>query len=58
MNWLKSIEINNYRTFDNETVNFTPPNGNYGSGLNALIGPNSSGKSTVLSCLQYIFNEI
>jgi len=50
---LKFIEIFGYRGFkENARLDFAAPNGNSGSGLTILTGPNNSGKSSVLECLR------
>lgn len=55
MNWLKSIEINGYRGFSEpETVNFAIPNGERGSGITIIVGPNNAGKSTIIESLKII----
>lgn len=35
-----------------QTLAFAKPNGKNGSGLTVLVGPNNSGKSTILECLR------
>jgi len=46
---LKSLRIENFRAFADETIEF----GNY----NCLVGPNGAGKSTVLNALNVFFRE-
>ena len=46
---VKSITIEGFRGFsEKRTISFAKPNGNSGSGLTVLVGPNNSGKSTVV----------
>lgn len=55
MIWLKSLQICGYRGFAKpETINFAIPNGNRGSGLTIIVGPNNSGKSTIMESLHII----
>jgi putative ATP-dependent endonuclease of OLD family len=46
---IKSIHIENFRSFQDETIEF----GDY----NCLVGPNGAGKSTVLNALNIFFRE-
>lgn len=49
---LKKIEITNYRAFyENQVIPLAIPTGRTGSGLTVIVGPNNSGKSTVLDAL-------
>lgn len=51
---LKKISINGLRGFgENEIINFSIPNGNIGSGLNVIVGPNNSGKTTIIEAIKY-----
>lgn len=53
---LKSIEIANYRGFGtSQKVEFADPAS--GSGLTVLVGPNNSGKSTVLKTVRHLFSD-
>lgn len=50
---IKSITIHGFRGFgEKRTVNFSIPNGLSGSGLTVLVGPNNSGKTTILEALR------
>lgn len=50
---LKQIEIVGYRGFkEPATLELAIPNGELGSGLTILTGPNNAGKSSVLECLR------
>ncbi len=46
--FLKSLQIRNIATFENQTIEFKP-------GFNAIIGETGSGKSLILDSLQLIF---
>lgn len=47
-NAIKELKIQGFRGFSNEeTVTFAQPNGEPGSGLTILVGPNNSGKSSI-----------
>lgn len=48
--YISSIRIQNYRCFQDNTIDFT-------QGLNIIIGENNSGKTTVLKALQLVFNR-
>lgn len=48
------LEINNFRCFENFSINLNVPNGKQGSGLNLLIGENGIGKTTILEALNYL----
>jgi predicted ATP-dependent endonuclease of OLD family len=58
---LKRIEIKGFRGFEEEgIINLAIPNGKPGSGLTILVGPNNSGKSTIIeafSAISYAFSE-
>lgn len=50
---ISTLEISGLRGFaDLQTVRFAVPNGGFGSGLTILIGPNNSGKSTLVEALR------
>jgi AAA15 family ATPase/GTPase len=50
---LNRIEITGYRGFKElRGLDFAAPNGQAGSGLTILTGPNNAGKSSVLECLR------
>lgn len=44
---IKTVKIENFRSFKNETIDFD----NY----NCFVGPNGAGKSTVLNALNVFF---
>lgn len=46
---IKSVRIENFRSFKDETINFND--------YNCLVGPNGAGKSTVLNALNVFFRE-
>lgn len=51
---LKKISINGLRGFgENETINFSIPNGSEGSGLNIIVGPNNTGKTTIIEAIKF-----
>lgn len=51
----KKIEIKGLRGFsDKQTLNFGINNGQLGSGLTVIVGPNSSGKSTIFESIRAI----
>ncbi len=52
---LKSIEIEYYRGFYNSReIQFALPNGEAGSGLTVIVGPNNAGKTSVLNALRLV----
>jgi putative ATP-dependent endonuclease of the OLD family len=46
---LRSIQIENFRSFENETIDL--------SGYSSLVGPNGAGKSTILVALNLFFRN-
>lgn len=51
---LKKISINGLRGFgENETIDFSLPNEKEGSGLNIIVGPNNTGKTTIIEAIKY-----
>jgi len=53
--YAKSLSILGLRGFSSkEELRFAVPNGNTGSGLTILVGPNGGGKSTILEALRAI----
>lgn len=55
---LKKISINGLRGFgENETIEFSMPTGVDGSGLNIIVGPNNSGKTTIIEAIKYYNSE-
>lgn len=56
---LKSLTIRGYRGFaEAEQVRFAIPNGQCGSGLTIIVGPNNAGKSTVIESLHAIAERV
>lgn len=59
---LRRIEIKGLRGFEEKgIINLAIPNGDYGSGLTILVGPNNSGKSTIVeafSALSSMFTPL
>lgn len=50
---ITSLKINGLRGFSKKTsIEFAEPNGQCGSGLTFFVGPNNSGKTTVLEGLK------
>jgi AAA domain len=48
----KSLTVHGFRGFaEEETIDFAIPNGEPGSGLTMLVGPNSGGKTTLIEAL-------
>jgi predicted ATPase len=55
MSTLTELSIEHYRGFyKDRTIAPALPNGSAGSGLTVLVGPNNSGKSTVIAALQLV----
>lgn len=53
--FIKKLIIENYKCFNNESINFNVPDGeNEGSGLNILIGENGNGKTAILEAINYL----
>jgi len=48
MLYLKSLNLQNFATFENQTINFDPK-------FNSIVGETGSGKSLILDALQIIF---
>ena len=52
---LTKLEINGLRGFaTKQTIDFAMPNGEPGSGLTILVGPNNGGKSTVIEAIRAV----
>jgi predicted ATP-dependent endonuclease of OLD family len=51
-NILEEISIKNFMGFIEANMSFAQPNGNKGSGLTIITGPNNSGKTSILEALQ------
>lgn len=47
--YLKSLEIKNFRKFENLKVDFT-------KGLNLLVGENDAGKTAIIDAIKYVLN--
>lgn len=53
---LKKLSIQNYKGFyEEQSIDFAIPNGKPGSGLTLIVGPNNTGKTTIIECL--LFNR-
>lgn len=51
---IKNISIHGFRGFDQQqTAHFAVPDGRAGSGLTYIIGPNNSGKSTIIEAIKF-----
>jgi len=49
---IKSIKIHGFRGFEKpEILNFGTPTGDLGSGLTIIVGPNNSGKSSIIEAI-------
>lgn len=54
---IKSISIEQYRGFfEKREIGFATPTGQSASGLTILVGPNNSGKTTVVTALRLLLN--
>lgn len=52
---IKSLKIHGYRGFSvSRKIDFAIPNGDRGSGLSILVGPNNAGKSSIVEALNII----
>lgn len=57
MQLIKKISCHGYRGFQTrQEINLGLPNGNFGSGLTILIGPNGGGKSTLIEAFRILSN--
>lgn len=52
--FINSLQIKNFKCFEDLIVNFCVPNGNPGSGLNMLIGENGHGKTSILEAINFL----
>lgn len=59
--FIRKIQIKNYKCFENlnngNGVEFCCPDGEYGSGLNILIGANNSGKTALLNVVSKLKDD-
>lgn len=54
---LKKLTIANFRAFGEEqNIEFALPNGEAGSGLTILVGPNNAGKTTIIETIAQFFS--
>jgi len=52
-NHIKSLSITHFRGFyDMQTVDFAIPNGQVASGMTIIVGPNNSGKTTIIEAIK------
>lgn len=55
---IKNIELIGFRGFGNsQKIELGIPNGTFGSGLTIIVGPNNSGKSTIIEAFSAISRE-
>lgn len=55
---IKSLKIKGFRGFSEETIlKLAIPNGEDGSGLTVIVGPNNSGKSSIIEAFHTLFND-
>lgn len=58
MTFLKSLSIEHFRGFyESRTIDFAIPNNNPSSGLAVIVGPNNSGKTTILEAIKKIIKN-
>src|SRR5438552_1924416 len=58
MSRIKSIQIKEFRGFfENQVVNFAIPNGTVSSGLTVIVGPNNSGKTTIIEAIRKFYSS-
>src|SRR4051794_2433011 len=51
---LKTLQLRNYKGFGSQQqIEFAKP-GSVGSGLTIIVGPNNSGKSTILKAIRHL----
>jgi predicted ATP-dependent endonuclease of OLD family len=57
--FIQKLVIKGLRGFEEEgIINLAIPNGNYGSGLTILVGPNNSGKSTIIEAFSALSSAL
>ncbi|MDT8404765.1 AAA family ATPase [Sulfuriflexus sp.] len=57
MQIINKLSCSGYRWFQtNQELFLATPNGEFGSGLTSLIGPNGGGKSTIIECFRRLSN--
>ncbi len=56
--FIKELKITNFKSFNGDinSIQFSIPNGNPGSGLNVFVGENNTGKSTVFEAIDFVRN--
>jgi len=53
---LKKLTVEHYKGFyEEQTIEFSQPNENPGSGLTVIVGPNNAGKTTLLEALTMLY---
>lgn len=56
---IKTLNLMGYKCFKDEiTLNFSIPDGSIGSGLTVIVGPNNSGKSSILGAMSLLFSNV
>ncbi len=55
--YIKNVKISNFRSVKEEDFNLAVPNGQPGSGMTILVGPNNVGKSNVCRAIDSLFNK-
>ena len=55
--YIKNVKIKNFRSVKGEDFDLAIPNGELGSGLTIIVGPNNVGKSNIVRAIDALFNK-